>query len=174
MAPTFKVGEKVVYPNHGVGVIEQITFGSLDGKLERFYLVRILANKLKVTVPVSNAAGVGLRPILKSSEIPKVLSELQNGNYSPPRDWKSRFKLNSEKMRTGSPYEMAEVLKSLLVLNRTKVLSFREKKMLEQALHLLVNELATVANVTEATIEGKLQKVLAKSRLQLPQPSEAS
>lgn len=170
MTSTFKVGEKVVYPNHGVGVIEQITFGSLNGLPENFYLVRILANKLKVTVPVSNAVVVGLRPILKAADIPKIWSALRNGDYEPPRDWKSRFKRNAEKMRTGSLYEVAEVLKSLLALGRTKALSFREKKMLEQALHLLVHELAIVGNVTEATIEQKLQKVLAKEKLHLPPP----
>lgn len=165
----FNVGEKVVYPNQGVGVIEQIIFGSLNGKPERFYLVRILSNRLKVTVPISNTDAVGLRPIIRASEVPKVLDALRNGRLNSPKNWKFRFKQNSEKMRTGSLYEVAEVLKSLLALSKTKVLSFREKKMLEQAHRLLVNELAIVKNVTEALIEHALQKVLAKSRLQLPE-----
>ncbi len=167
--PMFKVGDKVVYPNHGVGVIEQITNGSLDGRAESFYLVRILANKLKVTVPVSNADAVGLRRIIKSSEVPKVLNALENGRCDSPKNWKFRFKQNCEKMRTGSLYDVAEVLKGLLALSRSKVLSFREKKMLEQAHRLLVNELATVRNVTETTIEQALQKALAKSKLRLPE-----
>lgn len=170
----FKVGEKVVYPNQGVGVIEQITFGSLDGKPERFYLVRILTNHLKVTVPVSNTAAVGLRPIIKSSEVSKVLSAVQNGKCDTHKNWKFRFKQNSEKMRTGSLYDIAEVLKSLLVLSKTKALSFREKKMLEHAQRLLVNELAIVRNVTQDTIEQDLQKVLAKAHLRLPEPSQSS
>ena len=167
----FKVGEKVVYPNHGVGVIEQITFGTLKGHPENFYLVRILVNSLKVTVPVCNAQLVGLRRIMKSSEIPKVLNRLENGKFELHRDWKYRFKLNSEKMRTGSPYEVAEVLKSLLALSRTKVLSFREKKMLQLARHLLINELAVVRGVSEATAEHLLRNALAKSNLELPEQS---
>lgn len=174
MPVTFKVGEKVVYPNHGVGVIEQITSGSLNGRAESFYLVRILSNRLSVTVPVANTQMVGLRPIIKSSEVPQVLKALENGRCDSPKNWKFRFKQNSEKMRTGSLYEVAEVLKSLLALSRTKVLSFREKKMLEQAHRLLVNELATVRNVTEATIKQALQKVLAKAKLRLPEPVEPS
>jgi len=165
----FKVGEKVVYPNHGVGVIEQITFGTVNSQPENFYLVRILANSLKVTVPVSNAELVGLRRIMKASDVPKVLGALENGKVELHRDWKARFKQNSEKMRTGSPYEVAEVLKSLLALSRTKVLSFREKKMLELARHLLINELAIVRGVSEATAEHILRTALAKSRLQLPE-----
>ncbi|MFQ5927815.1 MAG: CarD family transcriptional regulator [Terriglobia bacterium] len=174
MLAAFKVGEKVVYPNQGVGVIEQITFGSLNGRPERFYSVHILANRLKVTVPVSNAAAVGLRRIIKAREVPNVLRALQNGKFDSHQNWKSRFKQNSEKMRTGSLYEVAEVLKSLLALNRTKVLSFREKKMLEQAHRLLVAELAVVRNVTDATIEQSIQKALAKSKLRLPEPTESS
>ncbi|MFQ5817597.1 MAG: CarD family transcriptional regulator [Terriglobia bacterium] len=170
----FKVGEKVVYPNQGVGVIEQITFGSLNGRPEKFYSVYILANRLKVTVPVSNAAAVGLRRTIKASEVAKVLSALQNGRFASHQNWKSRFKQNSEKMRTGSVYEVAEVLKSLLALSRKKVLSFREKKMLEQAYRLLVNELAVVRNVTDVTIQRTLQKVLAKCKLQLPEPTQPS
>ncbi len=165
----FKVGEKVVYPNHGVGVIQQITSGTLNGQLENFYLVRILANSLKVTIPVSNAQLVGLRRIMKVSEVPKVLETLENGKFELPRDWKYRFKLNSEKMRTGSPYEVVEVLKSLLTLSKTKVLSFREKKMLQLARHLLINELAIVRGVSEATAEQLLRNALAKAKLELPE-----
>lgn len=164
----FKVGEKVVYPNHGVGVIEQITHSNLNGRAEQFYLIRILSNSLKVTVPCENADGVGLRRILKPAEVPQVLHALENGKIESHRDWKFRFKQNSEKMRTGSLYDVAEVLKSLAALSHTKVLSFREKRMLERARHLLVAELATVRNVSEPTIEQALQKALSKSKLRLP------
>lgn len=167
----FKVGEKVVYPNHGVGVIEQITHSHLNGRPEHFYLVRILSNGLKVTVPCTNADCVGLRRIIKPAEVRGVLDRLQNGKVQSHRDWKSRFKQNSEKMRTGSLYEVAEVLKSLLALSQTKTLSFREKKMLERARQLLVAELAVVRNVGEPTIEQTLQKALAKSKLRLPEPA---
>jgi CarD family transcriptional regulator len=167
----YKVGERVVYPNHGVGVIEQITHNSLNGNSEQFYLVRILGNGLKVTVPCGNAGAVGLRRVIRAAEVPRVLKTLENGKIESHRDWKFRFKLNSEKMRTGSLYDVAEVLKSLIALNQQKVLSFREKKMLERARQLLVVELATVRNVSETTIEQALEKALGKSKLRLPQAS---
>lgn len=164
-----KVGEKVVYPNHGVGVIEQITHSNLDGRSENFYLIRILANGLKVTVPCLNAYSVGLRRVIKPAEVPRVLRCVENGKIDSHRDWKFRFKQNSEKMRTGSLYEVAEVFKSLVGLSHNKILSFREKKMLERARQLLVAELAVARNVSETTIEQALQKALGKSKLRLPE-----
>lgn len=165
----FKVGEKVVYPNHGVGVIEQVTHSHLNGRAERFYLVRILSNSLKVTVPCPNADCVGLRRTIKPAQVPQVLRRLEKSKIENHRDWKSRFKLNSEKMRTGSLFDVAEVLKSLIALSNSKVLSFREKKMMERARHLLVTELAVVRNVSEGTIEQALEKALSKSKLHLPE-----
>ncbi|MEE8200405.1 MAG: CarD family transcriptional regulator [Candidatus Acidoferrales bacterium] len=167
----FKVGEKVVYPNHGVGVIEQITHSNVNSRPERYYSIRMLANGLRVTVPCGNVDCVGLRRIVKANQIPEVLSRLQNGRINNPRDWKFRFKQNSEKLRTGLLEEVAEVFKSLLALNSQKVLSFREKKMLERCRQLLVAELAIVRNVSEATIEQTLDKILRKSGLRLPEPN---
>lgn len=163
----FRVGDKVVYPNHGVGIIEQITHNHFNGRADHFYLVRILSNGLRVTVPCLNADCVGLRRIIKPAEVPAVLHALKNGKNDSARDWKSRFKQNSEKMRTGSLYEVAAVLKSLVVLSQDKILSFREKKMLDRARQLLVAELAVARNVSETTIEQALEKSLGK-KLRLP------
>jgi CarD family transcriptional regulator len=164
----FRVGEKVVYPNHGVGLVEQVSVGALNGRSEKCFLLRIVSSGLKVTVPESNVRTVGLRRTIRSSEVSEILDYLQRGRCSNHHDWKFRFKLNSEKMRTGSLLSVAEVLKSLLVLSREKPLSFREKKMLDRAKYLLVSELATVRNVTEQTAEGFIHQALARSRLHLP------
>jgi len=165
----FKVGEKVVYPNHGVGVIEQITHNAFNGHAERFYLVRILSNDLKVTVPCLNADCVGLRHTIKSKEVPGVLKRVENGKVKSYRDWKMRYKENCEKMRTGSLYDVAEVFKSLVALSQNKVLSFREKKMMERSRQLLLAELSHVRNCSETTILNLLEKALSKSRLRMPQ-----
>ena len=167
----FKVGEKVVYPNHGVGMIDQIAHSNLNGQSEKYYLVRVFTNGLKVTVPCLNAHTVGLRRTIKPAEIPQVLRHLENGKVDAPRDWKLRFKQNSEKMRTGSLYDVAEVIKCLLRMGKTKPLSFREKKMRDRARHLLVSELAIVRNVTEETVVDLVQKALGKSNLSLPEPT---
>ena len=168
----FKIGDKVVYPNHGVGVIEQINFGILSGRTEMYYMLRIVSSGLKVMVPSSNADAVGLRPVIRNGETTKVLTFLETAKPSSHHDWKHRFKENSERMRTGALIEVAAVLKSLVALSRTKPLSFREKKMLERAKFLLVSELATARNTSAETMEDALIKSLAKARLQMPSPLE--
>ena len=168
----YKIGDKVVYPNHGVGIIEQINFGVLNGRTEKYYMLKIFASGLKVMVPASNAISVGLRPVIRNGETLKVLGFLEKGKPNSHHDWKHRFKENSERMRTGALIEVAAVLKSLVSLSRTKPLSFREKKMLERAKFLLVSELATARNTSPETMEDALIKSLAKARLQMPSPLE--
>jgi CarD family transcriptional regulator len=164
----FNVGDKVVYPNHGVGIIEQISYGMVEGRTETYYLLRITSSSLKVMIPRSNADAVGLRPVIRNGETTKVLGYIEKGKFNSHHDWKHRYKENSDRMRTGSLIEVAAVLKSLVALSRTKPLSFREKKMLERAKYLLVSELATARNTTAANMETTLVKSLAKARLRMP------
>src|SRR5215472_8871700 len=110
----FRIGQKVVYPNQGVGVVEQISTRNLTGQTEMYYLLKLNTNSLRVMVPMSNVASVGLRRVVKSSEIKPVLDYLNRGSCATPHDWKGRFRENSEKMRTGSLQQVAEVFKSLL------------------------------------------------------------
>jgi CarD family transcriptional regulator len=168
----FHIGDKVVYPNHGVGVIEQISSRSIGTTVERFYLLNIKASSLKVMVPCQNAGSVGLRRVVRNGEIQKVLDALSIGENGGNGDWKDRFKENSERMRTGSLLEVASVLKSLIALHQAKPLSFREKKMLERARYLLVSELAMARNVEENKIEEILTAALAKCKLRFPEASE--
>ena len=98
----FHIGDKVVYPNHGVGVIEQISSRSVGATVEKFYLLHIKASSLKVMVPCQNAGSVGLRRVVRNGEIQKVLDALSIGENGSNGDWKDRFKENSERMRTGS------------------------------------------------------------------------
>jgi CarD family transcriptional regulator len=169
----YKIGDKVVYPNHGVGVVEQISYGILNGRTERYYMIRVLSSGLRVMVPQTNAASVGLRSVIRSNDASKVLGFLETGKPSSHHDWKHRFKENSERMRTGSLLEVAVVLKSLVSLSRSKPLSFREKKMLERAKYLLVSEMATARNTTPENAEGTIVKSLAKAKLQFPVMTES-
>src|SRR6266851_4030439 len=170
----YKIGDKVVYPNHGVGIIEQINFGVLNGRTKKYYMLKIYSSGLKVMVPVSNAISVGFRPVIRNGETLKVLGFLEKGKPNSHHDWKHRFKENSERMRTGALIEVAAVLKSLVSLSRTKPLSFREKKMLERAKFLLVSELFSEDTTSPETMEDALIKSLAKARLQMPSPLEKS
>jgi len=168
----FHIGERVVYPNHGVGVIEQISSRMIGASLEKFYLLKIKSSSLKVMVPFHNVANVGMRPVVRNGEVQKIVDFLSSGECASAVDWKDRFKENSERMRTGSLQDVAVVLKSLLTQGQAKSLSFREKKMLERARYLLVSELAISRNCEESQIEQLLAKALTKCNLRFPEISE--
>jgi CarD family transcriptional regulator len=173
--PAFHIGDKVVYPNHGVGTIEQISSRTIGATVEKFYLLKIKSSSLKVMVPFHNVNTVGLRRVVRNGEVQRILDFLTEGECANTADWKDRFKENSDKMRTGSLLEVAAVLKSLLLLAQTKPLSFREKKMLERARYLLVSELAMAKNWEEMQVEQMLSKALSKAHLRFPEaaPAEA-
>ncbi len=168
----FHVGDKIVYPNHGVGVVEQISSRTMGTTVEKFYLLKIPASSLKVMVPFANVDSVGMRPVVRNGEVEKIVAYLSSGECITAADWKDRFKENSDRMRTGSLTDVAAVLKSLLVLGQAKSLSFREKKMLERARYLLVSEIAISRNCAEGLIEQALTKALTKCNLRFPEISE--
>lgn len=160
---SFKVGEKIVYPNHGVTVVEQIGKSSLDGTETSFYHLRLLANNSRLMVPVSNIDRVGLRPLYAQKQIKGLLALLEDRSNSGARDWKDRYRENVEKMKTGRLEDVADVLRNLNLVSKRKSLSFREKKMYERAKHLLVSEIAIVKNIAEPEAETLIEKSLSKS-----------
>ena len=161
----FIIGEKVVYPNHGVGVIERINTRNVSGRDESFYQLKIFSNSMMVMVPTGNVSDVGLRKLIKKEDVSKVLDHLRNAKITSHVDWKSRFKENSDKMRTGCIFDVAEVLKSLANLSQSRVLSFREKKMLDRARYLLVSEVATVGNLAEDKVQEVVDHALVSVRV---------
>jgi CarD family transcriptional regulator len=165
---TFQIGDKVVYPNQGVGTIENISTRSFGSAFEKFYLLRLGCNSMTVLVPFSNVANIGLRRVTKDREISRVLSFLSNGSCFTNPDWKVRFKENTDKMQSGDLLKAAEVFKSLLQLHVDKPLSFREKKMLDRARHMLVSEISISRAVPEVTAVALLQRALAKAGLAFP------
>ncbi|MGO9403051.1 MAG: CarD family transcriptional regulator [Terriglobales bacterium] len=168
----FHIGEKVVYPNHGVGIIEQISSRTMGTSVEKFYLLKIATSSLKVMVPFANVDSVGMRPVVRNGEVQKIVDYLSSGACINATDWKDRFKENSDRMRTGSLADVAVVLKSLLILAQDKSLSYREKKMLERARYLLVSEIAISRNCDEGLIEQALSKALMKCNLRFPEITE--
>jgi CarD family transcriptional regulator len=168
----FHIGDKVVYPNHGVGIIEQISSRTLGGTVEKFYQLKIAASNLTVTVPFANVGNVGMRPVVRNGEVEKIVDYLSSGECINAADWKDRYKENSDRMRTGSLSDVATVLKGLLILAQAKALSFREKKMLERARYLLVSEIAISRNCPESIIEEALTEALTKCDLHFPEISE--
>jgi CarD family transcriptional regulator len=165
----FQIGDKVVYPNQGVGTIENISTRSFGSAFERFYLLRFGCNSMTVVVPFSNAANIGLRRLTKDREISRVLSYLSHGECQITADWKVRFKENTDKMQSGDLLRAAEVFKGMVQLHVDKPLSFREKKMLERARHMLVSEISIARGIPEISAVAVLQRALLKAGLTLPQ-----
>jgi len=161
----FKVGQKVVYPNHGIGTIEQIEQKQIGAVALPFYTLRLAATNSLVLVPVSNASEVGLRRPISSAECDTLFTALSGDFSTPANDWKDRFKDFSDKMRTGNIFEVAEVLKHLHYLSQVKPLSFREQRMLERSRYLVVSELAAVCRQPECNIEPRVDQALEHSRV---------
>lgn len=164
----FRIGEKVVYPTQGVGTVENISTRNFGARFERFYLFRLTANSMTVMIPFSHVEQVGLRKVTRNGEIGRVLGFLAEHAAKSKIDWKDRFKENTGKMRNGSLLAIAEVLKALLALQQDKPLSFREKKMLDRARHMLVTELSISRGLKEMDAVGLLQKALSRASLCLP------
>ena len=158
----FDVGDKVIYPNQGLGVIEQIETRTIMGTTCGFYSLRMASSDTTVLVPVDNVEDVGLRRAIGDHEVKKLFTLLGNGKIDNHQNWKGRFKDNSNKMRTGSLYDVVDVLKSLNHLSQSKNLSFREKRMLDRAKFLVVSEISEVVRESSETIEERVEKALER------------
>src|SRR5688572_29116130 len=159
---TFQVGDKVIYPNHGLGIVERVEEKTILGQTLGFFHLRIVSNDTTVLVPVANVDNVGLRKAITDEEVERLFHLLGDGKIDNHQNWKGRFKDNSDKMRTGSIYDMADVLKSLTFLSKSKSLSFREKRMLDRAKALIISEISEVMRQTAAEIEDRVEKALER------------
>ena len=159
----FKVGQKVVYPNHGIGTIEQIEQKQIGASLLPFYTLRLAATNSVVLVPVSNADEVGLRSPISTGECEMLVKHLSDDFTGAASDWKDRFKEFTEKMRSGDIFEVAQVLKNLTFLSHSKSLSFREQRMLERARYLVISELAAVCRQPECNVTQRVEQALERA-----------
>ena len=156
----FEVGDKVIYPNHGLGVVRCIETRTIMGTTCGFYSLRMADSDTTVLVPVDNVDGVGLRRAIGDREVKKLFTLLGNGKIDNHQNWKGRFKDNSDKMRTGSIYDVVDVLKNLTFLAKSKNLSFREKRLLDRAKFLVVSEISEVVGDSAESIDEKVNKAL--------------
>jgi CarD family transcriptional regulator len=156
----FKVGEKVVYPAHGVGVIDGIQTKVISGAQRKFYMLRLLDNEMTIMIPTENVESVGLRRVISKDMVPKVYRILRDKRVEiDQQTWNRRYREYTEKIKTGSVLEIAKVLRDLFVLKGDKELSFGERKMLDTARNLLVKELAIARSFPEEKILEELQVI---------------
>ena len=160
MDVSFRIGDKAVYPAHGVAEVTGIETKEIGGKKLSFYILRIMENGMRIMVPLSNVAAVGLRSVCNKNEVKEVYVILKTREVSVDgQTWNRRYREYMEKIKTGSVFEIAEVLRDLSLLKFEKDLSFGERKMLDTARSLLIKELAVAKSAKEEKIEAELEKI---------------
>ena len=160
----FKVGDKAVYPVHGVAEVMALENRDIGGSTTPVYILRIIDTGMKIMVPTTNAGSVGLRDLITSKQVKEVIEILKSRDI--PRDtqtWNRRYREYMEKIKTGSVFEIAEVMRDLCVLRKTKELSFGERKMLDTARGLLTKELALAKGVGEDKISAEIDAIFAQA-----------
>jgi CarD family transcriptional regulator len=158
---SLKIGDKVIYPNQGIGIVEDIQEENYFGENFRIFHVRILANDTLVLVPSSNTQEIGIRKPITENTIQDVFDFISNGGVDVTKNWKGRYKEHVNLMKSGTMHDMALVLKSLYYLQLIKPLSFREKKMMEKVKHLIVSEISEVSSCPFEEIERRVVNMLS-------------
>jgi CarD family transcriptional regulator len=157
----FKIGDKVVYPMHGAGVIEAIEEEEVLGEKKDYYVLRLPVGNMKVMIPIANGEGIGLRQVIDKQDVSRVLNLLKSSGSAMPTNWNHRYRANLEKIKSGNIYAVAEVVRNLARREREKGLSSGEKRMLENAKQILVSELVLATELEEDKAKGLLDITFA-------------
>jgi len=148
----FLVGDKIVYPMHGAGIIEAIEERAILGENRKYYILKMPIGEMRVLVPVSHMPEGGLRPVISAEGVEQVFRILGEDASTEMDNWNRRYRHNLEKLKSGDIYELAEVVRNLTRRDQRKGLSTGEKKMLDNARQLLVSELVLAENSSEETV----------------------
>ena len=160
MDVSFRVGDKAVYPAHGVAEVVGLETREIGGNKTTFYILKILETGMKIMIPTRNVTAVGLREVISEEDVKEVYSILKSKEIAVEgQTWNRRYREYMDKIKTGSVFEIAEVLRDLSLLKNSKDLSFGERKMLDTARQLLVKELAIAKHTKEAKIEQELDRI---------------
>jgi CarD family transcriptional regulator len=160
---TFRKGDTVVHPEHGAAVIEEVRVKEFLGEKRKYLVLRVVYGDLTVLVPIDSTEQVGLRPCVSKNEAKKVLKVLTEEESSVAANWSRRFKNNLEKLHSGDPYEVAEVLRNLAIRDREKGLSAGEKRMITKARQILISELSFATEKSEDEAEALIDGILDDS-----------
>jgi len=161
----FKVGDLAVYPAHGVGRIEAVEEKEISGQTQSFYIMRILENDMIIMIPTQNVSNVGLREVIRRDRVREIYAVLkQKDVLLDSQNWNRRYREYMDKIKTGSVFEVAAVLRDLSLLKMDKELSFGERKMLDMAKSLLVREISVAKKQAETKVEKEIMKIFNNSK----------
>ncbi|ADG81138.1 CarD family transcriptional regulator [Thermincola potens] len=157
----FNIGDKVVYPMHGAGIIEAIEEKEVLGEVRSYYVMRLPIGDMKVMIPTSNVKDLGLRQVIDEEGVQRVLNILSEKDTVMSANWNKRYRTNMEKIKSGNIFEVAEVVRNLMRRDQEKGLSTGERKMLENARQILISELVLARGVKEEKVQSMLDEVFA-------------
>lgn len=155
----FQIGDKVVYPMHGAGVIESIEEKEILGETRNYYVMRIPIGDMKVMVPMENVEGIGLRQVIEAECFDKVMDILSGLKSDMSANWNRRYRANMEKIKSGNIYEVAEVVRNLMLRDKERGLSSGEKRMLDYARQILVSELVLCRDTAADQVQSMIEEV---------------
>ena len=161
----FKIGDTVIYPQHGACVIEGIEDKTFFGETKSYLVLRAIIGEMTLSVPVDSAEKVGVRPPVGAEEVEDLVAVLSKADPRVPANWSRRFKNHQEKLKSGDVYQVAEVVRNLAARNRDASLSAAERSMYERARLNLVSELGPALGVSSEDAEKFLEEALARGVL---------
>ncbi|MCL6479177.1 MAG: CarD family transcriptional regulator [Peptococcaceae bacterium] len=157
----YKIGDKVVYPMHGAGIIESIEEKEILGEKRQYYILKLPVGDMKVMIPINNCREIGLREVIDSEGVEKVIGILKEQGTSMSANWNRRYRANLEKIKSGDIYEVAEVVRNLINREKEKGLSSGERKMLENARQILISELVLATELEEDRAQSLIDSAFA-------------
>ncbi len=163
----YKIGAKVVYPLHGVGVISSIEDKTVLGETRSYYIIKLSISDMTVMIPITRSDELGLRSVVTSRDVKEALRLIEGETTEMDEDWKTRYQHNFEKIKSGSIFDVAEVVRNLFHRNRIKELSIMEKKLYENAFRLLVDEISYVKNMRKDDVQNIVSERLGNSVLEI-------
>lgn len=153
----FSIGDKVVYPMHGAGIIESIEEREILGETRKYYVMKMPVGEMKVMIPTNNVEGIGIRDIIDKKAADKVFKSLESECDEQTANWNKRYRENMDKIKSGNVYEVADVVKHLVVRERSKGLSTGERKMLNSAKQILISELVLAKDMNPVDVEDIIE-----------------
>ena len=156
----FDIGDKIVYPMHGAGIIVAIEEKEILGKKRKYYIMKMPMGDMKVMVPMDSIEDIGIREVINNEEIEQVLAVLSDNKTKMPQNWNRRYRANMDKIKSGDIYEIASVVRNLIIRDREKGLSTGERKMLNNAKQMLVSEIVLAKSIEQMEAENLINEMV--------------
>ncbi|MBR4874360.1 MAG: CarD family transcriptional regulator [Clostridia bacterium] len=157
----YNIGDKIVYPMHGAGIIEAIEDREIMGEMHRYYIMRMPIGDMKVMIPVDNAKEIGIRDVIDKEEADKVIESFKSCSTESDSNWNRRYRENIERIKSGNIYEVVRVVKNLMFREKSRGLSTGDRKMLNGAKQILVSELVIAKSVKQSEVENIMNEIVS-------------